>query len=242
MKAPLLGLMLFALLLFVPRTAPATSCDVPQLGSSLERAMLVFTGRATVREDTGNQTLVDMAVERVFKGSVPRKLRVSGGGLKGAMFTTGKRYLVFARILDAGEVVAHLCGGTQQLPSDWVKRLGAGSAPTSGGAPVAAINDAGAADATPVEPVEPAPAAPEAVAVAPTSNTPEADGPRPAPGPPGVTPPPSGGCGSCGVTSAKGTAAGLPWLILLTALGRRRRGRPFFSTRPRPRSSTAPTA
>lgn len=230
MKAALLALarLFFAATLLVPSEAQATSCAPPELEPSLERATLVFTGRASVQSETGHQTLVTMTLDRVFKGSAPRKLEVSGGGLKGATFETGKGYLVFARIDPDGQVFAHLCGGTQALPSDWVKRLGSGSAPTTGGKAVAAVPEAGAtpnaaSDPSSPELAGPEPSAPEAPLGDPVKGPSGADAPPAAPAPnPNATPPPSGGCGSCGVPAQTRAPGALPWLLLVAAVASRR--------------------
>lgn len=56
-------------------------------------------------------------VEQVHKGALPEAVQVMGGGVTGASFEHGKRYLVFATMLHTDRalnqlVFAELCGGT----------------------------------------------------------------------------------------------------------------------------------
>ncbi len=229
-------------LTFVPKTAYATSCKQPQLQSSKDRAPYVFTGRVA-RELQNTATLrVEVQVERVFKGVLPSKVEVGGGGMKGATLQKGERYLIFARH-DAGSgLFAHLCGGTMPAAqaAQWIAQLGAGAPPTKGARPVAPTpNEGGDED----EPENKNGATPPAEATsAPFAQPPETRAPAPhaaptAPPPSAAPPPPTdarrGGCGACSVGRADSTGSA-SWLCLLIAslVARRRPSRAVHRTGP----------
>jgi MYXO-CTERM domain-containing protein len=233
---------LFALLLATSATLwsppiEATSCAVPELQSSTENADVVFVGTAGKIEQTGHgSTRVLFRVDRVHKGSVPAALTLDAGGMKGATFEAGKRYLVFAilperRSDESSLPFAHLCGGSQ-LASDghaWVASLGAGNPPARTGSPVVSGKSAApapSASSTPVPaPSAPAPQPDPSPSAAPPLTI-DAPAPSTSPPPPGEQPR-SGGCAGC--TSAAPPSAGAPITAavaaLLVALRRRARAK-----------------
>lgn len=220
MARALLAALVAAIVSLSAPTARATSCVAPALESSLERADVVFTGSATVDRETGVETLARFAVSRVFKGTVPREVPVRGGGLAGASFQTGKRYLVFAQLDPNGQLWAHLCGGTGAVDPAWLSQLGAGTAPSPGGDPVAGSTSSPDAQ-TASEPAESSDASAPQPARPPETGAPA----QPAePSDSGANPvPPRGGCGACGV-GAPVAPAPLHWpSLLLLAAGRVRR-------------------
>lgn len=226
-------LWLALLVLLWPELARATSCAVPELGPSTDRADVVFVAKVTAERDHSVYTL---AVERVFKGSATKTVKARGGGMKGASFELGKRFLVFGTLTpNDGEapLFAHLCGGTQlaDQAKDWIAKLGGGTAPgkalASGAAPSASPDAAPPPEVTP-EPQpsaspEPTPdtAPPSSAAppvVPPTSPTPAA-----APGA-------SGGCAACAVgapaTPAHDRLTALALLVFVAMSARRSMIRP----------------
>lgn len=225
-RALLVALVVAVVSLSAP-SAQATSCVAPELESSLERADVVFTGRATVDRETGIETLARFAVSRVFKGTVPLEVRVRGGGLAGASFQTGKRYLVFAKLEPNGQLWAHLCGGTGAIDPAWLSQLGAGTSPSIGGDPVA--GSASSPDAQAVsEPAESSDASSQQPARSPETGAPA---PPAEPSDSAAKPvPPRGGCGACGVGAPVAPVAPVPlhWpsLLLLVAGRLRRQFRP----------------
>jgi len=105
-------LLSLAALVFTPR-AFATSCEVPQLKSSSERAEVIFLGVAAAETPVGGGVSnFRLRVERVFKGSLPATVTVSGGGMKGSSFTVGDRYLVFARVPNPPRRGRRICSRT----------------------------------------------------------------------------------------------------------------------------------
>lgn len=147
-----------ALALTFAQPAFATSCAEPRFATSLNSATFVFLGRATVESDAG-MSVVRLDVDQVWKGDVPASVRVTAGGIKGASFTTGEHYLVFATQPEGEtELFAHLCGGTSRADRvrDWITQLGPGRAP-SGTTPVAASATTSPPPARSSEPLEPAP-------------------------------------------------------------------------------------
>lgn len=213
-------------LLFTPR-AFATSCEVPQLKTSTERANVIFVGVATSETPMGGgMGIFRMRVERVFKGSMPATVTVSGGGMKGSSFRVGERYLVFGRLPEPSaarppDLFAHLCGGTQLATgaTEWLSALGAGDPPT--GASTAIV--AG-------PPSDPPPAATPLPPPTPSGSALAADPPRPAPtntappppadtsnaAAPDTIPAASGGCAGC--TSARSAPVPTSILTLLALL------------------------
>ena len=225
-------------LTFVPKTAYGTSCKQPQLQSSKDRAPYVFTGRV-VRELQNTATLrVEIQVERVFKGVLPSKVEVGGGGMTGATLQNGERYLIFARH-DAGSgLFAHLCGGTipAAQAAQWIAQLGPGAPPTKGARPVAPARNEdgdgdGDGDEDEDEPEDEATPPAESTS-APFAQPPETPASAPhaaptAPSPIAAAPPPPtdarrGGCGACSVGRADSTGSA-GWLCLLASLVARRR-------------------
>lgn len=233
-----LRILLSALLasLLLARTADATSCVKPELPTSLSHADVVFVGRAVVESQTGIETWARLAVERVFKGEVPKSVRVHGGGMSGSTFETGKRFLVFAQLADDGQVNAHLCGGTGVVQTEWLKQLGAGRPPKgsralSGNAKdvdagVDAASTPDAAPATPTSaqsstPPESPTETPATAAGAPTAAPASAPTGEPAP----AAVPPQGGCGACALANQRVPAASLWLAIAIVGVLRRRRRR-----------------
>jgi MYXO-CTERM domain-containing protein len=203
------------------RPARGTSCEVPTYEGSLERADIVFVGRA-VKQTPGSLELTELEVEKVYAGEVTRRVTVEGGGMKGAMLAPGKRYLVFAKLLtDPGpvRVWASLCGGTQEADAAkaWIARLGDGHAP-------------GSALAAKTAPPAPPPATePPAEGEGEGEQIKEPPGP-PAPVevvPPAPRPPPSearGGCAGCAVAAGSGPQP-IAWVLLVIVAGLRVRSR-----------------
>ncbi len=202
-KRVIAALLTLAVILFAPR-AFATSCAAPELKGSSDRADVILVGVVAAETPMGGgMGIYRLRVDRVFKGSVPATVNVSGGGMKGSSFTVGERYLVFGKLPEPSaprppDLFAHLCGGTQPAAraADWLAALGAGTSPTAAGT---AITAGSTADV---------PAAPQ-FASAPPAQT-EVPPPRPladstAPSPPtdssqattGSTPATSGGCAGC---------------------------------------------
>jgi len=185
--------------------ARATSCDVPTFERSRDAADVVFVGRATaVAEKGGYATTSTFAVERVYRGETPANVEVEGGGLKGALFQSGKRYLVFGRIVETG-LFAHLCGGTQRADdaAAWIAQLGDGKPPgtaIASGKPLAEPPPPSAEAPAPAEAPPPSPAAPLEIV-------------PPAPPPAG----PKSGCGGCAVARGPDPSL-LPFLALLAAI------------------------
>jgi len=227
-------LLSLAALVFTPR-AFATSCEVPQLKSSSERAEVIFLGVAAAETPVGGGVSnFRLRVERVFKGSLPATVTVSGGGMKGSSFTVGDRYLVFARVPEPSaprppDLFAHLCGGTQTAAraADWLATLGVGTAPTNAGTAIVAGAPADIPPVPPTASVEPAP----------SSDAPTAE-PRPRTEPTVLVPPAdtsqanttpastlatSGGCAGCTSAAASPIApsASLTFVALLLLLRRR---------------------
>ena len=217
-----------ATLTALPDHAEATSCVQPQLARSKKHAAFVFTGRV-VRELENRPTyMVDVQVERVFKGALPEKVELSAGGMTGATLQKGKRYLIFARREEPGApLFAHLCGGTQPLSqaTAWIEKLGPGSAPTAGAAEVAAPPIDPEPEETPPESTEPE-SLPEPE---PTSAQ---QSPEPSPPPPAASAPPAapprGGCGACTLGTSSRDAVPAWGALLLAWMFRRRARRPIL--------------
>jgi hypothetical protein len=213
-------------LLLTPRLASATSCAEPIFDESFESADVVFMGTADRVVPTSFTLLAHFSVSSVFKGQLPARVSVQGGGMPGAHFEAKRRYLVFARLMaDKGAFVlhAHLCGGTVEasLAPVWVERLGTGHAPKRG-AIVAGKRD----DPVPGSPVshDPAPDEPTASpvtsapdATAPLEPTETARPPGPSEQPTAVAPRASrGGCAGCATHDALAPHPG--WLFAALAL------------------------
>jgi hypothetical protein len=229
----LVALLLSLVALVVSSPAFATTCEVPQLKTSTERADVIFVGVVAAETPMGGgMGIYRMRVDRVFKGSVPATVTVSGGGMKGSTFIVGEHYLVFGRVPEPNaarppDLFAHLCGGTETAAraTEWLIALGTGSAPTGTtvvagsppdvpAAPPSAPAPAAASSDPPAEPqprTEPTAPVPSAHTTATTTAT---------------TPANSGGCAGCSSSGAKSPAplslAGIAFAISLLI---RQRGR-----------------
>lgn len=196
-------LVLTLLALLWPGLARATSCAPPELGPSTDRADVVFVAKVTAHRD---HTLFSLSTERVFKGDVPKGVQARGGGMKGASFEVGKRFLVFGKLTpDDAEapLFAHLCGGTQlaDQAKEWIAKLGPGSAP--GKALARGVGPSAPPDAAPPPSAAQGPEPAPTVAPEPTVAAPPAPAPTPvAPDPP-AAPAVRSGCAAC--------ALGTPW-------------------------------
>ncbi|GMV14718.1 MAG: hypothetical protein AMXMBFR56_29420 [Polyangiaceae bacterium] len=203
--------LLLALLLALDlRAAHATSCIEPELGPSSANADVVFVATVASEKD---HSVYGLSVERVYKGEVPKSVKARGGGMKGASFQRGKRFLVFAR-LDPSDaeapLFAHLCGGTQlaEQVRDWMTKLGDGSTPGT----TLASGSAAAAPAPEAAP-EPVPAPEPEPAPEPVSAPPLEPEPEPAPAPAPLPAPADAGCAACALGAASpGPSA--TWLAL----------------------------
>lgn len=138
-----IALALTSLSLSLAERAHATSCVPPELGSSSERAELIFVGTAGWSRPSHELTITWFRVEQVHKGGSPESVQVMGGGMTGARFEYGKRYLVFATMLHTERalnqlVFAELCGGTELASerADWIAALGPGAPPGKPGTPL----------------------------------------------------------------------------------------------------------
>jgi hypothetical protein len=228
-KRLLAVLLALAALLVSPR-AFATTCEVPQLKTSTERADVIFVGVVAAETPMGGgMGIFRVRVDRVFKGSLPATVTVSGGGMKGATFKVGEHYLVFGRVPEPNAVrppdlFAHLCGGTQTAAraTEWLSALGTGSAPTG-----TAIVAGAPPDVPAVPPSAPAPAA--ASSDAPAEPRPRADPTAPAPSADtttatttATTPATSGGCAGCTSSGTRSIAPTASLALLgLLVLARR---------------------
>jgi len=141
---------------------------------------------------------------------------VLGGGLKGAMFQSGRRYLVFARLAEQPTnlppLFAHLCGGTQQLDaaSAWIPQLGQ---PRSPGARLVS----GEVVTPPPQPSTPPPVTPSPAPAPATAPSPEAAAP-PAPeamAPQPVAPQGQQGCSGCASARQARGVPGWPFALAL---------------------------
>ena len=209
-----------AALVALPDEVAATTCVPPQFESSRKHAAFVFTGRVVRELDNRPTFTVQVQVERVFKGALPKKVEVLAGGMKGATLEKGQRYLIFARPEESGALFAHLCGGTQPISQAkaWTSKLGSGNPPS---AEVAAPLSEPEPEEPPPEPAEPDAPAMELPA-------PTAQGTNPAPPPPAPTPtatPTRGGCGACSVGTNGPTTWPAAGVVFLAWLARRRRSR-----------------
>jgi len=228
---PLLVVLAVALGLLGTSSARATSCAVPELGPSAASADVVFVGTVVGEREHRIYTL---NVSRVYKGQVTKTVKVLGGGMKGASFEVGKRFLVFARIQLAqsqpveAPLFAHLCGGTglADQAKDWIAKLGSGTEPgkdlVTGNAPAAPVAGAGSeAPATPAP--EPAPTTAPSAQPPPTH---EAPAPTTAPAPETRAParaPPESGCAACNLGAPASDTSLEPWaLVALWAVRRAR--------------------
>ena len=195
-------LLMFAII----EDAHATSCAEPKFATSLESASVVFSGRVIIEMTSPTSTLVQIAVEKVWKGDVPATVRVRGGGLMGTSFINGEHYLVFANQREWDPtLLADLCGGTSPTNrvADWIAQLGEGRPPASGsGSPSKAP--------TPTAPsIERPSTEPPASAPLPLNTT--ARGPSTS-----ALPAPGGGCAGCVVAGARPSDA--TWWLALAAL------------------------
>ncbi len=126
-----LAALVAALMLLTSRASQATSCGPAGFEDSKEGARFVFSGTATAMGNTGQSPRAEFQVDRVFKGDVAKHVYIESLGMRSASFESGKRYLVFANLTKKGELSASLCGGTRMAPTDWIKRLGPGRAPST---------------------------------------------------------------------------------------------------------------
>lgn len=149
-----------------PEVAVACSCRPQGATEQVVGADVVFVGEVVAEEPVPGADRFDpfgvrttFAVERVYAGAATESTVVlSGEASTGACeyaFEEG-RYLVFATEDDDGALGTSLCSGTTRLDADEAvpAELGAGSAPTSGGAdpPDEDPPDDDPADAEPVVP------------------------------------------------------------------------------------------
>ncbi len=122
MHRPKVPLGLIALAFFlVGRTgvASACTCTEPSLREALAQAEFVFIGTVS---DLGldyvkHERVTDFAIQRVFKGTMPERLRVVSAldeAACGYKFSRGAVYLVFARTV-SGRAATSLCGGNRAL-------------------------------------------------------------------------------------------------------------------------------
>jgi hypothetical protein len=222
-------LLALAALLFTPR-AFATSCEVPQLKTSTERANVIFVGVVAAETPMGGgMGIYRVRVERVFKGSMPATVTVSGGGMKGSTFRVGEQYLVFGRLPEPSaarppDLFAHLCGGTQLAggATEWLSTLGAGDPPTGAGTPiVAGLPSDPPPAATPIPP----PTSGDAPAAEPARPARTATAPPPADTSKTAVPPTipvaSGGCAGCTSTHSEPVPTASLLLLGLLVLARR---------------------
>lgn len=95
--------------------AHACSCSPPAPAcEALWHTAVVFIGEATaVTAQPGYVQLVTFKVEETFRGQVQGTVMVSGGGVCGAIFEQGKKYLVYAN--GQAPLSAGLCGRTRLL-------------------------------------------------------------------------------------------------------------------------------
>ena len=97
--------------------APARACSCappPPACEALWHTAIVFSGEATaVVEQTGHSQLVTFKVDETFRGAVKGTVMVRGGGMCGAIFAPGKKYIVYAS--GPPPLSASLCSRTRLL-------------------------------------------------------------------------------------------------------------------------------
>ncbi len=97
--------------------APAHACSCsppPPACEALWHTSVVFSGEVTAMADQpGHAQLVTFKVDETFRGQVKGTVMVRGGGVCGALFAPGKKYLVYA----GGQppLSASLCSRTRLL-------------------------------------------------------------------------------------------------------------------------------
>ena len=93
----------------------ACSCVAASTQQHVERAGVVFVGRALVVDDTPDGITATFDVQEVYKGSLPESVPVNTASDEascGIVFVPGERYSVFARVEDR-ELTTGLCDGTE---------------------------------------------------------------------------------------------------------------------------------
>lgn len=134
--------------------ALACSCAVAAFPTQVERADVVFSGRAIERREeaagivvgSGDPVTWMFAVDRLHKGAAREEQEVVSARSEvscGFVFEVGSAYLVFASEQPsdgAGPMATGLCAGTRRLsevPADNMETLGVGERPPAVAEPVA---------------------------------------------------------------------------------------------------------
>jgi hypothetical protein len=104
--------------------------DKPRV--ELERAAAVFAGEVRSVKTEGHNLIVEIKVEKVWKGAITRTVVVqtaNSGAACGYSFAEGKKYLVYAH--GKGSLSVSLCSRTKPLESasEDLKELGDGKQP-----------------------------------------------------------------------------------------------------------------
>jgi hypothetical protein len=127
--------------------AHATSCVPPRVDRSSEDADVIFVGIAGGSRAKQDLSITAFRVEQVYKGVVPVTIEVVGGGMRGARFDAGQRYLVLASFQSFEEgpslrPFAGLCSGTGLVVdrTEWLAALGPAAAPARAGTPPSSGN------------------------------------------------------------------------------------------------------
>jgi hypothetical protein len=102
-----------AVLAVRPRTAEACSCEPPPpTCEAFWQTDAVFTGEVTAVQTTGDGIAATFQVGEKLRGAVGKTMVIEGGGMCGATFEQGRRYIVYAHG-SAGQLRAGLCSRTK---------------------------------------------------------------------------------------------------------------------------------
>ncbi len=116
--------------------AAACSCVQPSL-EFLETHDVAFSGVVTNRRESGDELIVTLRTDRVFKGEVTKRVDVVGGtdgDTCGLEAEDGDRLLVFGTLVDA-EVTSNLCSSITapgKAYREILAELGDGTEPPAG--------------------------------------------------------------------------------------------------------------
>lgn len=117
---------------------PAVACSCVEASIDLlDTHDVAFSGVVTSRREPGDDVILTLRTDRVFKGEVTKRVDVVGGGEGDTCSMAaqeGDRLLVFGSMVDA-EVTSNLCLSVTAPGKDYreiVAGLGEGTAPTAG--------------------------------------------------------------------------------------------------------------
>jgi len=124
------------MLVLTAGAAAACSCVQPSI-DFLDTHDVAFSGVVTSRREAGDDVILTLRADRVFKGEVTKRVDVVGGGQRDTCAMEaqdGDRLIVFGSMVDA-EVTSGLCSSVTapgKAYREILAELGEGTAPPAG--------------------------------------------------------------------------------------------------------------